>query len=176
MNLTENVESRRFVIVESPYAGTTAKEINLNLRYLRLCMNDCIMRGEVPYASHGLYTQRGVLRDNVPGDRKLGMNCGFAVRERFDFSAFYTDLNLSSGMDDGVADGDSKSFPKEYRKLFPELTDMEAIRAEIIKRTTFPADHYPGWDDSVWDVSEPKKPHYCQACNHPNNCEYSTRN
>lgn len=35
---------------ESPYAG----DVNLNLRYLRAAMADCLRLGESPYASHGL--------------------------------------------------------------------------------------------------------------------------
>jgi hypothetical protein len=54
------------VVVESPYAGN----IERNLRYLRACMADCLRRGEAPFASHGLYTQPGVLRDELPKDRQ----------------------------------------------------------------------------------------------------------
>ena len=50
------------VIVESPYAG----DIEKNMRYLRACIRDCLLRGETPYASHALYTQDGVLRDDIP--------------------------------------------------------------------------------------------------------------
>jgi len=40
-----------------------------NLKYLRRCMVDCLKRGEAPYASHGLYTQEGVLDDTVSEER-----------------------------------------------------------------------------------------------------------
>ena len=40
------------VIVESPYAG----DIDKNVRYVRACMRDCLLKGESPYASHALYT------------------------------------------------------------------------------------------------------------------------
>ena len=65
----------RLVIVESPYAG----DVEENVRYARACLADCLARGEAPFASHLLYTQPGVLDDDVPGERALGIAAGFAV-------------------------------------------------------------------------------------------------
>ena len=62
------------VIIESPYAG----DVERNLRYARAAMKDCLHRGEAPYASHLLYTQEGVLDDDVPGERKLGISAGLS--------------------------------------------------------------------------------------------------
>lgn len=50
------------VIIESPYAG----DVDANLTYLRACLRDCLLRGEAPFASHGLYAQPGVLDDAIP--------------------------------------------------------------------------------------------------------------
>mgnify|MGYP003693619951 CR=1 FL=1 len=82
------------VIIESPYAG----DIERNVAYARACMRDSLLRGEAPYASHLLYTQPGVLRDEVPQDRELGITSGFAFRRLADVIAVYTDLGISSGM------------------------------------------------------------------------------
>jgi hypothetical protein len=87
------------VIVESPYAG----DIERNVRYARACMADCLRRGESPYASHLLYTQPGVLRDDVPEERTLGIKAGFAWRSVADMSVFYADLGWSLGMFEGRA-------------------------------------------------------------------------
>lgn len=84
----------KLVIVESPYAG----EVEENLRYLRECLHDSIKRGEAPFASHGLYTQPGVLDDSKPSERELGIRCGFAWGEKADLVAFYTDRGWSTGM------------------------------------------------------------------------------
>ena len=84
----------RRVIIESPYAG----DIELNTRYLRAAMADSLARGEAPYASHGLYTQPGVLRDDVPEERKKGIEAGYAWAEVADAIAFYIDLGMSDGM------------------------------------------------------------------------------
>lgn len=83
------------VIVESPYAG----DVSLNLRYLRACMHDCLSRGEAPFASHGLYTQPGVLRDELWEEREHGIVAGYAWRFVARTTAFYLDLGWSSGME-----------------------------------------------------------------------------
>jgi hypothetical protein len=82
------------VIIESPYAG----DIDRNIAYARACMRDSLLRGEAPYASHLLYTQPGVLRDEVPADRELGITSGFEFRRIADIIAVYTDLGISPGM------------------------------------------------------------------------------
>lgn len=86
------------VIIESPYAG----DVERNLRYLRACMRDSILRGEAPYASHGLYTQPGVLRDDLPEERKLGIEAGFVWRSLARFTAVYVDLGVTQGMRMGI--------------------------------------------------------------------------
>lgn len=101
------------VIIESPYAG----DIDLNMRYLQACMRDCIKRSEAPFASHGLYTQPGVLRDDVPEERKLGIDAGFAWREASDLTVVYDDLGYSSGMKAGIAHAETMKHPIEYRQL-----------------------------------------------------------
>jgi hypothetical protein len=68
------------------------------MRYLRACMRWCLLNGYAPFASHGLYTQPGVLRDEVPGERKMGIEAGFAVGKLLPFRFVFTDLGLSPGM------------------------------------------------------------------------------
>lgn len=101
------------VVVESPYAGN----VDENLRYLRACMRDCALRGESPYASHGLLTQPGVLDDNNPEERKLGIELGFAWREAAEMTVVYMDLGMSNGMLYGIEDAQKKGRPIEYRNL-----------------------------------------------------------
>lgn len=84
----------RLVVIESPYAGN----VTLNLRYLRAAMTDCLTRGEAQYASHALYTQPGVLRDDVPEERALGIRAGLAWGDRGDVRAVYGDLGVRPGM------------------------------------------------------------------------------
>lgn len=111
------------VVIESPYAGN----VELNLRYLRACMRDCVKRGESPYASHGLLTQDGVLDDNDPDERALGIEAGFAWRDVADKTVVYTDLGVSGGMRAGIADAESKGRPVEERTL-KGWSEAERIR------------------------------------------------
>jgi len=101
------------VYLESPYAGDVAR----NLRYVRACMADCLRRGEAPYASHALYTQDGVLRDEVPEERALGMNAGEAFRAACDLTVVYTDLGTSRGMAWGIENAARIGHPVEMRSL-----------------------------------------------------------
>lgn len=101
------------VVVESPYAG----DVQRNLRYLRACMRDCILRGEAPYASHGLYTQEGVLDDDKPIERIMGIEAGFSWGLVAEKSVFYTDLGMSKGMEYGLKAAEEAGRPVEYRTL-----------------------------------------------------------
>lgn len=103
----------RLVILESPYAG----DIPVNMEYARRCARDCLLRGEAPFASHLLYTQEGVLRDELPDERKHGMAAGHAWISVADASVVYTDLGVSKGMEAGISFAHSRGIPVEYRSL-----------------------------------------------------------
>jgi hypothetical protein len=101
------------VIVESPYAG----DVERNLEYLRACMHDCLMRGEAPFASHALYTQPGVLDDNISQQRDLGIAAGFAWRNVAHVTVVYTDLGVSRGMQYGIDHAKRNGLAIEFRSL-----------------------------------------------------------
>lgn len=106
-------KAHRRVIIESPYAGDTEE----NIRYGRAVMRDSLLRGEAPYASHLLYTQHGVLRDELPEERAHGIEAGFAWREVAEATVVYIDLGISKGMQYGIADSENHDIPVEYRSL-----------------------------------------------------------
>lgn len=93
----------RRVIIESPFAGATPELAARNLRYLRACMRWCLLKGWSPYASHGLYTQEGVLDDTNPEERSLGINAGFAWRPDAAATCVFHDLGFTRGMLQGIA-------------------------------------------------------------------------
>ena len=93
-----NITERKLVIIESPFSGNVEE----NLRYLRACMRDAVLRGESPYASHGLLTQKGVLNDEVQGERDLGIQLGFKWHEVADYMVVYADLGITKGMKLGI--------------------------------------------------------------------------
>ena len=85
----------RRVVLESPYAG----DVEANIAYARACISDCLHRGESPIASHLLYTQRGILDDDKPEERRLGIEAGLAWYDVADAVVFYVDLGWSPGME-----------------------------------------------------------------------------
>lgn len=111
----------KLVIVESPYAG----QVDLHILYARMCLRDCLLRDEAPFASHLLYTQPGVLLDEKPEDRKLGMEAGWNFMRRADLVAVYSDLGLSEGMNRGIEACQAMRIPFEHRYLFPGITKEE---------------------------------------------------
>lgn len=101
-------------VLESPFAG----DVDKNIRYARTCMHDMIVNhNEAPFASHLLYTQEGVLRDEISEERTMGIEAGFAFREICNKSVFYVDLGMSNGMELGKADAEKKGKQVEVRNL-----------------------------------------------------------
>ena len=96
-------KTRRFVVVESPFAADTAAEIEENLTYARLACHDALVRfGEIPFASHIKYTQDGILDDTVPWERSLGIAAGLAEGLLAQKTAVYVDRGFSTGMLKGI--------------------------------------------------------------------------
>ena len=101
------------VILESPYAG----DIERNIAYARACLRDCLLRNEAPIASHLLYTQPGVLDDNVPDERQLGIEAGLAWGDLAEATVVYTDHGISRGMQYGIDRANKRGRAVEYRQL-----------------------------------------------------------
>ena len=106
----------KLVIIESPYAD----EIDKNTKYARACVRDSLGRGEAPIASHLLYTQPGILRDDIAAERQWGIDAGLAWRRVADLTVVYTDRGISEGMRYGIAAALKSGVPVEYRKLAME--------------------------------------------------------
>ncbi len=104
------------VIVESPFAG----EVEANLKYVRACMYDCLLRGEAPFASHALYTQDGVLDDTIAEELKLGIDAGLEWGKMAAKTVVYTDRGISKGMRYGIAHAEEVGRPVEYRTLYDQ--------------------------------------------------------
>lgn len=103
----------RLVILESPYAGNVEE----NTAYARACVRDSLNRGEFPLASHLLYTQPGILDDNNPIERNLGIHAGLAWLIFADALVVYTDRGISPGMEKGIAKAKVYHVTVEYRSL-----------------------------------------------------------
>ncbi|MBZ7921640.1 hypothetical protein LAC81_07585 [Ensifer adhaerens] len=103
----------RLVILESPYAG----DIEANIAYARACVRDSLQRGEAPIASHLLYTQAGILNDDIPGERFLGIAAGLSWGPMAEATVVYHDRGISRGMEHGIARAIADGRPVEYRSI-----------------------------------------------------------
>ena len=104
------------VILESPYAGDIAH----NVAYARACVRDSLLRNEAPIASHLLYTQEGILRDDVPAERKLGIAAGLSWLPVADLMAVYIDYGVSEGMGAAIKKANEIGVRVEMRKILDE--------------------------------------------------------
>lgn len=124
------------VILESPFKpkadGTYASEaekeavlerdLAMNKRYARAAMRDALKNhGEAPSASHLLYTQEGVLDDNDPEERAMGIDAGLAFRKAAVRSAVYLDRGISGGMIYGIKAAIADGKPVVGRYLDPKI-------------------------------------------------------
>jgi hypothetical protein len=134
----------KLVIVESPYAADPLVVNSWprplrwlvamflrwrNVRYARRAMHDCIRRGEFPIASHLLYTQPGILRDEDPVERHTGITAGLVWAEAAQAWArvkgpehralrvVYIDRGLSRGIHLGIQHANAIEQEIEYRSL-----------------------------------------------------------
>jgi hypothetical protein len=82
------------VVVETPFAGDLAR----NIAYARRAVRDAVLRGEAPIASHLLLTQEGILRDEIPEERAIGIAAGQAWFAVADCLCVYIDHGISPGM------------------------------------------------------------------------------
>ena len=108
----------RLVILESPFAG----DVEANVAYARRCVRDSLLRGEAPIASHLLYTQPGILNDDISEERWCGIHAGLAWIAAAEASVVYTDRGISSGMRYGIERAAEAGRPIEYRALGLEPT------------------------------------------------------
>ncbi len=86
------------IIVESPYSGETHEQVEKHITYARRCMKHIISQGGCPFASHLLYTQKGILNDSKEAERKKGIQCGYAWGSQAVGVAFFMDYGMSTGM------------------------------------------------------------------------------
>jgi len=100
------------VVVESPYAG----DVEENVEYAILACIDCLNRGESPYASHLFFTQ--FLDDTNPGERKAGIEAGFAWGDVASKTVVYADNGVSDGMKAGITRARQAGQEIEYRLIY----------------------------------------------------------
>jgi hypothetical protein len=111
---------KELVIIETPFKGDECR----NVKYLSAALIDSLHRGEAPFASHAIYTLPGVLDDNDPAERELGMVAGFAWQRVANKTVVYKDLGISSGMVKGINLALSNGLELEFRSLPEYFNDL----------------------------------------------------
>lgn len=101
------------VILESPFSG----DVDRNIAYARRCVADSLSRGEAPIASHLLYTQPGILDDDIPEQRTAGIKAGHTWIYVADKMVVYEDYGISDGMQEGIDLADKFNVPIERRYI-----------------------------------------------------------
>lgn len=107
----------KLVFVESPFGNDDPLVVEENIKYARAAVRDSLMRGESPFASHLLHTQPGILDDQTPDERALGIAAGLAWAEKADLTAVYIDLGISKGMQQGIQHAELWGRPVEWRRI-----------------------------------------------------------
>ena len=107
------MKALRRVVIESPYAG----DIEANTFYARSCLYDSLLRGEAPLASHLLYTQPGVLHEDVPEERAQGIAAGTAWVRVAQALIVYDDFGIAPGTQKGIDLAKAAKIPIEYRRI-----------------------------------------------------------
>jgi hypothetical protein len=109
----ESIGENPLVIIESPYAG----DVDTNIKYARACMRDSLNRGEFPFAMHLLYTQDGILNDDISQERNWGIEAGLAWGKHASKTVVYTNLGITAGMEKGIQRAREEGREIEYREL-----------------------------------------------------------
>lgn len=105
----------RRVIIESPFGSDDPQTLRENIAYARACANDCVQRGEVPFASHLFFPQ--FMDDKDPAQRQMGIEMGYDFWEKADLVIFYMDKGLSPGMQAALGKAFFENKPYEKRTL-----------------------------------------------------------
>ena len=126
------------VIIESPYAGRGDSNVDRwidlshNVKYARRCMADALSRDEAPLASHLLYTQEGILDDDIPEERALGIEAGLVWGECADQVCVYVDRGITKGMVKGVERAINEGREIVFRSLVSgEEVDIETLKSSL---------------------------------------------
>jgi DNA-directed RNA polymerase subunit RPC12/RpoP len=114
------------VAIESPFSG----DIEFNLKYLDLCILDCVRRGETPYASHRMLTT--ALDEKNPREHSLGTSVGMAFNCSLDIRAFYVDLGMSSDMQQARLTYERKGLAFEDRTISSIYGDIPTVLHRIL--------------------------------------------
>ena len=119
----------RRVILETPFRADTPEEMNRNIVYARVCAHYILtVMGDAPIISHLLYTQPGILRDEIPEERHLGIEAGLLWGTRAEVTVVGTDLGITDGMREGVDRARAEGRPVEKITLGEKWNKIDPLK------------------------------------------------
>lgn len=137
--------------VESPYSAKTDDLFRRNILYARMACRWSLLNGYCPYASHLFFTQPGILDDDKPNERTLGINAGkLLIRDTATHTLVFQDLGISSGMEFGIEHAKQYNRTLEYFSLFNNDVDENTSYQSLLnlgKEQGYITDNYErlGW-------------------------------
>lgn len=127
-------QMRPQVQIESPFMASTRDGIAVRVVYLMNAMRHSMFeRGEAPYASHIINTL--VTDDTSALEREIGIEAGLVIGGKADYTAVYTDLGISSGMEHGIQRAEREGRPIVYRRLYNNALSLQELEA-LIRNTS----------------------------------------
>ena len=129
-------ENMPLVLMESPYGADDPETLAANIAYAKAAFRDMVNRGEIPFASHLKYTQDGLLDDDDPAQRTLGIAAGLAEGMLTKKTAVYIDRGFSGGMLMGIKESLKVERPVELRSLNTDdpQSALEAARKDLLEQ------------------------------------------
>ena len=108
----------RRIVIETPLKAETDEQYEANRQYARACCREALLvYDEAPFASHLLYDQPGLLHDDEPSERKIGIKAGLVYARDAEATVVYVDHGMSDGMRQGIEAAEEAGRPVEYRQL-----------------------------------------------------------
>lgn len=89
-------------------------------QYIRMCIRDCLVREEIPWASHVMFAWTEALYDDDPEQRAEGLAVAKQMSKRCDLIAVYSDLGVTSGMREVLTFAAFQGKKIEHRKIYRE--------------------------------------------------------
>jgi hypothetical protein len=155
-------------LVESPYGSDELEPWQDHIRYARKACHYCLTVLKVnPQASHLFYTQDGILNDDIPEQRALGIRAGLELGTYAEQSIFFIDFGFSRGMRQGYINAFLHDRPRKIVTLIDnliedslvksaqhEITELNAalriLHADLFKNTQ-DSDHTSAYLNRVYD-------------------------
>jgi len=119
----------RRILVETPAVTATTVVPGRNVTYARRAMRDALERGEAPLMPDVLYLLSGVVDEDVPTDRALGLLAGYTWAAHAEAVVVYMDYGISPAVAEAVDNAKALGLEVEYRLIGVNPMDLADRKA-----------------------------------------------